>query len=148
MWFRTAFLPSSRGERDADNQRILTLIQRSNGASWSIVPSPNPSTASNKLNKLTSVTGFSSTDLYAAGHFGNGSTGGQHRTMIQHWNGANWTIVPNTPTPARAQQLFGIFGLPATGDIWAVGGFSIPGLSFESGTLQLPRTLVLFSSGA
>jgi hypothetical protein len=131
---------------DFDNQRTLTMIQHWDGTAWSVVPSPNPSEAAGTLNTLNAVTGFGSSNLYAAGHFANGTTGGQHRTMIQHWDGSTWTVIPS-PTPARAQQLFGAFSLPGTTDVWAVGGWSIQGINAEFGLLQLPRTLVLFSSG-
>jgi hypothetical protein len=131
---------------DFDNQRTLTMILHWDGVIWRIVPSPNPSSASGTFNTLNAVTGFASNNLYAVGHFGNSTTGGQHKTMIQHWDGVSWSVIPS-PMPLRAQQLFGAFALPGSSDVWAVGADSLPGLDFESGFLQVPRTLVLFSSG-
>jgi hypothetical protein len=91
--------------------------------------------------KLTSIAGNASNNLYATGHYSD-SASGQTKTMVQHWNGSTWTAL-STPMPGRAQQLFGAFALPGTGNVWAVGAWSVPGISFEYGFLQVPRTLVL-----
>jgi len=42
---------------------------------WSVVNSPNASTDNGDLNTLREVSGFSSSDLYAVGFFGNSSSG-------------------------------------------------------------------------
>jgi hypothetical protein len=64
--------------------------------------------------------------------------------MVQHFDGTSWKIVA-TPAPNLAQQLNSMFALPGTTDVWVVGASSIPGIDFETGFLQLPKTLVLFS---
>ena len=108
------------------------------------MPSPNQGQSAGDLNVLNGISAVSATDLYAAGYFENASTGGQHRTMVAHFDGASWKIVPS-PAPALAQQLHGIFALPGTTDVWSVGASSTFGIDFENGFLQVPHTLVLFS---
>jgi len=130
--------------RDSATQRTLTLIERWDGTKWKVVPSPNQGQSAGDLNILNGVTEVSGTDLYAAGYFENAATGGQHRTMVQHFDGNSWTII-SSPAPALAQQLHGTFALPGSTNVWVVGGSSTFGIDPEDGFLQVPKTLVLFS---
>ncbi|MBZ5596898.1 MAG: hypothetical protein LAN83_01135 [Acidobacteriia bacterium] len=129
---------------DANAQNTLTLIEHWNGTQWSVVPSPNQGEARGDLNTLHGVAAVSGSDLYAAGFYETAATAGQHTTLIEHFDGNTWTIIPS-PTRGLAQQLNGIFVLPGTTDVWSVGGASRFGIDFEDGFLQLPKTLVLFS---
>ena len=134
--------------RDAGQQRELTLVEHWNGKKWSVIPSPNQSDAPGSLNALTSVAAISATDLYAVGFFGDAGTSGQDETLAEHFDGKKWSIIAS-PTKGLAQQLNGAFALPGSSDVWAVGAYSVPGIDFETGFLQVPKTLVLFSgSGA
>ena len=133
--------------KDAGHQRELTLVEHWNGTKWSVVQSPNQSDAPGSLNSLTSVTAVSATDLYAVGFFGDAATNGQDETLVEHFDGKKWEIV-SSPTKGMAQQLNGAFALPGVADVWAVGAYSDPGIDFETGFLQLPKTLVLFSGRA
>lgn len=130
--------------RDSGQQRELTLIEHWNGKKWSVIPSPNQSEAAGSLNALTSVTAISATNSYAVGFFGNAATKGQDETLVEHFDGKKWSILAS-PTKGLAQQLNGTFALPGNSDLWAVGAYSEPGIDFETGLLQLPKTLVLFS---
>ena len=133
--------------RDAGQQRELTLVEHWNGKKWSIVSSPNQSEAPGSLNALTSVTAVSATDLYAVGFFGNAATNGQDETLVEHFDGKNWNII-TSPTKGLAQQLNGAFAIPESSDLLAVGAYSLPGIDFETGFLQLPKTLALSAEGA
>jgi hypothetical protein len=130
--------------RDAGHQRAVTLVEHWNGKKWTVVPSPNQSEAPGSLNILTSVTAVSATDLYAVGFFGDAATSGQDETLVEHFDGKKWKIM-TSPTKGMAQQLNGVFAVPGVPDVWAVGAYSEPGIDFEDGFLQLPKTLVLFS---
>jgi hypothetical protein len=130
--------------RDSATQRTLTLIEHWDGTQWKVIPSPNQGQAAGDLNILNGVTEVSPTDLYAAGYFENAATGGQHRTMVQHFDGLSWKIIPS-PAPALAQQLHGTFAVPGSPNVWSVGASSTFGIDFEDGFLQVPKSLVLFS---
>jgi hypothetical protein len=130
--------------RDSDNQRVLTLIEHWDGTSWKVVPSPNRSETPGSLNLLRGLAAVSATDIYAVGFFADGATGGQDKTLIEHFDGKAWTIIAS-PVRGLAQQLNGAFALPGTTNVWSVGAASRFGVSFESGVLQVPVTLVLFS---
>lgn len=129
---------------DSSELRELTLIEHWDGVQWSVVNSANASTDSGALNTLTGVSGFSSNDLYAVGFFGNSSTSGEPETLVEHFNGTSWTIVPS-PTRGLAQHLNGVFALPNSARVWTVGASTSSGVDPESGLLQLPLTLVEFS---
>ena len=93
-----------------------TLIEHWDGASWSIVASPNTNQARGNL--LTDVTCVSANDCWAVGYHHAGSAA---RTLIEHWDGASWSIVtsPNT-TDTNHNFLAGVTCVSAS-DCWAVG---------------------------
>ena len=93
-----------------------TLIQHFDGTAWRIVPSPNG--PNNYFNELHSVSGVSANDVWAVGvtHDGNFPS----RTMIQHWDGAKWRIVPSPSPDDQVNALGGVAALSAN-DVWAVG---------------------------
>jgi hypothetical protein len=124
---------------DFTNQRKLVLVEHWDGTKWSVVNARN---ASPTLNTLTGVSGNSSDDLYAVGFFGDSS--GQDQLLIEHFDGSAWTIVP-APLKGLAQHLNGVFMLPGTTDVWAVGADSNFGIDPETDLLQVPQTLVLFT---
>jgi hypothetical protein len=109
-----------------------------------VVPSPNVTTAPGDANHLNGVAMVSPTDVYAVGWFENAATNGQHTTLIEHFDGSHWRIIPS-PTKSLAQHLNGAAVLPGTRKVWVGGVFSPNGIDFEFGQLDLPRTLVLFT---
>src|SRR5262249_60698024 len=42
-------------------------------------------------------------------------------TLIEHWDGTNWSIVPSPNPDTQSNQLHAIAGV-ASNDLWAVGG--------------------------
>jgi len=76
-----------------------TLIESWNGTKWSVVPSPNRG-GSNGGSVLYGVSCVSATACTVAGAYIHTSTsGGIDRTLIESWNGTNWSVVPS---PNRA----------------------------------------------
>jgi hypothetical protein len=112
--------------------RGKTLIEHWDGTRWSVVPSPSPRVAPGRRGYtiLRAVTAISRTDIWAAGYYGVVRSP-VTRTLIEHWNGRRWAIVP-TPTVSSAQGvtndiLFSISG-NRPDDVWAVGSWgSVPG---------------------
>jgi hypothetical protein len=129
---------------DAAAQVRLTLVEHWDGSSWTVIPSPNQGQSSGDFNALKSVAAISATDIYAVGFFADSATFGQQKTLVEHFDGNTWTIIPS-PTKGVAQQLNGAFALPNTGNVWGVGAFSLQGTDPETGFLMVPRTLVLFT---
>ena len=101
-----------------------TLAMHFNGNVWSQIPSPNPlSGNSNDQNWLTSVSAVATNDIWAVGRYGNHDGGPLDQTLVEHWNGARWTVVPS-PNPGGSSQDNDLWGVAAvtSGDVWAVGG--------------------------
>ena len=93
-----------------------TLIQHFNGSGWTIVPSPNPSNDIDS--RLFAAAAVSGNDVWAVGASHDGTL--PSRTLIQHWNGSEWTIVPSPSPDSQFNELRGVTALGPT-DVWAVG---------------------------
>jgi hypothetical protein len=101
-----------------------TLTMRFNGRAWSVVKSPNPlSGTDTDQNWLTAVSVVASKNVWAVGRFGNHDGGPLDQTLIEHWNGSRWRVVPS-PNPGGSSVDNDLWGVAAirSGDIWAVGG--------------------------
>ena len=109
------------GQYFASSQPFLrTLIQRWNGTTWSIVPSPNPDAAKNLL---TDVDGASAGDVWAIGNMGDDGYGGTAVGLVTHWNGSAWSNVDvsalfadNTLSGYEFSDV-----VVAGNDVWVVG---------------------------
>lgn len=102
----------------------LTLIEHYDGTKWSVVSSPNVGPNSiYQSNRLFGVTANSPTDVWAFGSFffANGSE--QQSTLLLHWNGTSWKIVPS-PDPTTGGFLSDLLfaGVtPSPGNVWIFG---------------------------
>jgi hypothetical protein len=92
-----------------------TLIEHWDGTTWSVVPSPDPGA---NLNLLNGVRAVSPSSVWAVGRFRDSA--GADRTLIEHWNGTAWSVVPS-PGPAGS-ELTAIRVVSAR-DAWAVGDY-------------------------
>ncbi len=93
-----------------------TLVEHWNGTSWTVVSSPNPSA---DVSVLNAVAGASATDLWAVGYsspFGNST----HNLLIEHWNGATWSVVP-IGTIGTGSTYLGDVAVVNANEVWAVG---------------------------
>ncbi|MDQ3930362.1 MAG: hypothetical protein M3328_14615 [Chloroflexota bacterium] len=96
---------------------------------FTVVSSPNGSDAT--YNYLYGVSALAPDDLWAVGTSGGGS-GFFGRTLVQHWDGTQWSIVPSpNPFETGSSVLKGVSAI-APGDVWAVGY-----TDFASGTVLL-----------
>lgn len=86
------------------------------GSSWEQVAIPTPKQATEV--RLYGAAATSSNDVWAVGAWA-GGPGSSYHTLIEHWDGNSWTIVPSHKATA---QLFGVAALSPT-DAWAVGYF-------------------------
>ncbi len=103
----------------------LTLIEHYDGNAWSVVPSPNRGpTTIYESNRLYGVTAVSANDVWAFGSYSLADGSGQQHTLLEHWDGTQWTIVPS-PNPhtdkSFTSDLLNAGVLAASGDLWLVG---------------------------
>jgi len=110
-----------------------TLIEHWNGTRWMVVASPSPPLARGQRRDaiLQAVTIISPTDVWAAGSWVIGVPATASHTLIQHWNGQRWTIVPSpnvTSGGVTNDFLFSVSG-SRRDDVWAVGSWGdyLPG---------------------
>ncbi len=98
-----------------------TLVQRWNGTSWSVVPSPSPDPT---RNFLSDVDGASAGDVWAVGNVGDDGYGGTVAGLVLHWDGSAWSRVdvPGTVSDGTftVPTLQDVFALSAN-DVWIVG---------------------------
>ena len=102
----------------------LTLIEHFDGTSWKVVPSPNVGPKSiYQSNRLFGLTANSPTDIWAFGSYFQASGSEQQMTLLLHWNGTKWTIVPS-PDPTKGGFLSDLLFagvVPSPGNIWIFG---------------------------
>ena len=106
-----------------DGPPATTLIEHWNGTSWSITPSPNATAEPGSF--LSKVSCPSSNSCFAVGYNTNttyrGATATAATTLIEHWNGTSWSIIPSpNPTTEPASFLYGV-SCPSTTSCFAVG---------------------------
>jgi S-layer homology domain/Kelch motif len=105
------------GSSTAPSGVISTLVEHWNGTSWTIFPSPNPDPGNNALHAVAAA---GPNDVWAVGSSSNNSYTYYH-TLVEHWNGASWSVVASPDGPNGESDLTGI-AVVAANDIWAVAG--------------------------
>ena len=117
------------GASDALSASSQPLAEHWDGRAWSTAAVPVPAGATGA--QLDGVDEVNSGDVWAVGNMT--TSAGAERTLIEHFDGTVWTVVPspNPQTGAGASdELKGIGGTSA-GDLWAVGEYS-DGQSFNA----------------
>jgi len=94
---------------------VLGPIEHYNGTEWTAVPSPP---AQGPEYCVTGLSAISSNDVWAVGW--QGDEGYNSRTLAEHWDGAQWAMVPSPSVGQGPNQLNGLVALGAS-DVWAVG---------------------------
>jgi hypothetical protein len=92
----------------------LPLIEHWDGTNWQVMASPNIQGANHYLYGVTAV---APDDAWAVGLYE--PQGGGNRTLILHWDGTSWAIVPS-PNPATYNGLYAV-AAASSNDVWAVG---------------------------
>ncbi len=110
------------GECDGRNGGSRPLLLRWNGARWSAYRGPDLRTA---VNFMFSVTDISRSDAWAVGEhvLADGVT---RATLILHWNGTTWSLVPSPDPGSVSNYLTGVSAVSAK-DVWATGIGAVPG---------------------
>jgi photosystem II stability/assembly factor-like uncharacterized protein len=94
-----------------------TLTEHWNGTTWQMVSSPSPGAS---ISWLDSAAAVSASDIWAVGYYQNGAGPGTSHALIEHWNGANWQVVPGPNPGTDSNGLYGVAALSAT-NVWVVG---------------------------
>ncbi len=94
----------------------IIVAESAVGAEWQIVTSPN---GINPVNELHGVSVVSETDVWAVGVSYN-TERSLSTTLIEHWNGVQWSVVPS-PNPSSTLNILSAVAAVSTNDVWAVG---------------------------
>jgi hypothetical protein len=100
------------GSRVGSSGLFKTLTERWNGASWSVVASPNVGTFNNHLDDVSAV---ASDDVWAVG-----AHDGDAGVLIEHWDGSSWRLSRGKDPGTSRNLLLGV-AVVAPDDVWAVG---------------------------
>lgn len=130
VWAVGNFLSSNNG---AINE---TLTEHWNGTAWKLVSSPNMGTQGSQL---LAVSAASSKDVWAVGDFQTSNNVNGNRTLIEHWNGTAWSVVPSPNPSNEGDDLMGVAAISAT-NAWAVG-------FFENNAMSALQPLILHWNG-
>ncbi|HJT80811.1 MAG TPA: hypothetical protein VJ719_06410 [Chthoniobacterales bacterium] len=92
------------------------LVSQWTGTSWTAMDVPNVNADRN--NTLLGITCVSETDCWTVASY---YTGAVQQTLIQHWNGNSWSIVPSPNSSATENNILYDVSCPAADDCWAIG---------------------------
>jgi hypothetical protein len=93
-----------------------TIIEYWNGQEWTVVPSPDGNGVGSWLRDVAVV---SANDVWAVGAYVE-DFGLPNKTLVEHWDGNTWSIVPSPNVGAWSDELEALTAVTAN-DIWAVG---------------------------
>jgi hypothetical protein len=106
VWAIGGYVDSSGAEQ--------TLTEHWDGTAWTIVPSPNESAYSNRLDAVTVI---SHNDAWAVGTYSDGT---RAKALVEHWNGAAWSLVHGVSPGSEFSFLYSV-SAAGPQDIWTVG---------------------------
>jgi hypothetical protein len=104
----------------------ITLAEHWDGSGWNLSSTPNPDQEQNRLNGVAAI---STGDVWAVGGYRDASQ--RLFTLTEHWDGANWTIVPSPNSGDPANRLVAV-SADSPGDVWAVGWSQDTALNFHT----------------
>jgi len=110
VWAVGTFIPPTVGV-------LNTLGQHFDGTRWTAIPLPN---VGDEQNILQAVSMPGPGKAWAVGNFINGKF--HQHTLIEHFDGAEWSVVPSLNPGALQNILYGVAAITDT-DVWAVGAF-------------------------
>jgi hypothetical protein len=111
-WVVGSFLPPS-----GDGTVLQTLGGHFDGKHWTAFPLPN---VGPNINSLLGVSMLPGGEAWAVGYFVNASF--HEKTLVEHFDGSKWTVVPAPSPGARQNILYGVAAISDC-DVFAVGGF-------------------------
>jgi len=94
------------------------LIEHWDGTTWTEVPSPD--LGEGEGGALNTVVAISPSDVWAAG--GQDHAAGDTTSLIEHWDGSAWNVVPGPAQPEHSSMSFSdLARVPGTSTLWGVG---------------------------
>lgn len=104
---------------DSETDHVRTLIEHWDGATWSIVASPNPAVGGASGDVLTAVDGVAANDIWAVG-WAHSEAALDNTLLLEHFDGMSWTVA-RTPSPPGSEHFANAVVTIAADDAWVVG---------------------------
>jgi hypothetical protein len=104
-----------------------SLTEHWDGSAWSIVTSPNLAFGA----ELKDVDGIASNDVWAVGNVGDGASL-DWDTVIFHWNGSAWAIVPSPNENETGYNDLDAVAAVSSDNAWAVGYYQEDDYSYHT----------------
>jgi len=109
--------PGAAAEAEEDEAEAATQDAPSAGmGEWTMVGSPNPSSAPNILSGVSCVT---PSDCWAVGRSGSGLG----RSLTMRWEGNSWEVVPSPKIDTARAHILSDVACVSPADCWAVGSY-------------------------
>jgi hypothetical protein len=99
------------------------LIEHWDGKQWRIVANPVPT--GSPITSLFGIAEVSAHDVWTVGY--SIDHRGIDRTLIEHWDGRRWRIIPSPNSGATDYDVLNGVAAISTNDVWAVGNFMSTG---------------------
>lgn len=96
--------------------KLSSVISHWNGTEWKNVRDAGTGEAGNQL---YGVAALSPRDVWAVGYFSSAS--GAEHPLTEHWDGVQWTAVPNPDLQGVTGGRLNAVAALSSGDVWAVG---------------------------
>jgi hypothetical protein len=109
-----------------------SIIMHWQGQNWKTIAHPSAGTSSNWLYGVHAV---APDDVWAVGAFRNSAQPAYDETLILHWNGTAWSIVPS-PNPGTWNNELYAVSAAGPNEVWAVGEYD-PSPSADDNTKTL-----------
>jgi hypothetical protein len=98
--------------------RVVPLVEHWDGTTWSLVTAAHLVGAQESI---LSVAIAAADDVWAVGSSSNVSSGAV-RTLIHHWNGTKWSVVPSPNMGTGVNELVAVDAISPS-NAWAVGDY-------------------------
>jgi hypothetical protein len=105
---------------NSSNTSEQPLIEHWDGSSWKVIQSPQ---VGNLYAVLNSISAISADDIWAVGIYASKTVIGNSETLLEHWNGTSWSVIP---APHSGGFLSSVAAISAN-DVWAVGDIGSAG---------------------
>jgi hypothetical protein len=106
------------GTKTLPNNLTRTYAAHWDGSTWTTVPTPNA--GSPKTGVLSGVVALAAGDAWAVGS--TSGQGGPERTLVLHWDGSSWSVVPSPNKGPWPNAVADVTAVSAS-DVWAVGSW-------------------------
>ncbi|HVB23948.1 MAG TPA: hypothetical protein VNG51_18575 [Ktedonobacteraceae bacterium] len=107
------------GDATVNFSASQTLVEHWNGVKWKVVSSPSVPSLENQL---SGVSALSAQDIWTVGS-ATDNTSGAVETLVEHWDGTQWSIVSSPNPPGQQVPIDGLQSVAtvSANDVWAVG---------------------------